>query len=547
MNLGLSTLTNQYFYKDNSMLSKKPRLSFYFNTALMLCLFHGSAIAGKTTQISVSSSVIPLSAKRFGNPSISADGRYVAFASLQFVINSMPDGTVGIFVRDNLTNKTERIPFKLNFSIGSNFVFSDNGRYLGFSEIPNDTLAVDAKSNYYIYDLQKHRKELIGDISGEKISSDGRFISFSGSKSISIYDRLTHQTKKIVLKGKSFPIFNLGLGGNGRYIVFASDAPMIKEDTNDTWDVFVYDLQTSKFERVSVSSDGKQGNGSDTAFSASMSANGRYVAFLSDSSNLVSGDTNKAMDLFVHDRLLHTTERVSVDSNGKQANKGVSFYFPFQISADGRYVGFASDSSNLVAGNTNKYGDIFIHDRMTHKTELVNVSSKGKQGNASARDFSLSADGRYIAFDSDAHNLLDSKDTDGELDIFLRDRLLDPTHHTDLKITATTKPATLKPNTQGTYHYTITNNGKDIVPDVSLIHLVSGGSAVSFKPSQGKCSPSAAETVCHLGKIAAGKKLTLDVTVKAQSKTLNQQVTVNGAPVDAALANNQISVVTPVK
>jgi Tol biopolymer transport system component len=535
------------FHKENIMLFKMSRLAFYCGAGL-LCLLNGNVFAGQTTQASVYSSVIPLSAKRFGNPSISADGRYVAFASLQFVMNTIPNGTVGIFVRDRLANKTEQIPFNLNSSVdGSNVVFSKNGRYLGFRETPNDTLVSDAKSNYYIYDLLKHKKEFIGDIYGEKISSDGRFISFTDNNGISIYDRLTRKTKNIALKGKEFPIFNLALSSDGRYVVFTSDASMVKEDTNETWDIFVYDLKTDKIERVSVSSDGRQVNGNDIALSANISANGRYVAFLSYSSSLVPKDTNNAMDIFVHDRLLRTTERVSVDSNGKQANKGVSFYFPFQISADGRYVSFASDSSNLVAGDTNKDEDIFIHDRMIHKTERVNISSKGTQGNTGSRELSLSADGRYIAFASDAYNLLNGKDTDGELDIFVRDRLLDTKHHADLTITPTTKPASLKVNTQGAYLYTITNNGKDAVPDVSLIHLVSGGSAVSFKPSQGKCSPSTVETVCHLGKLAAGKKLTLHVMVKAQSKAFSQQVTVSGAPVDIKPINNQISVTTPIK
>jgi archaellum component FlaF (FlaF/FlaG flagellin family) len=126
-------------------------------------------------------------------------------------------------------------------------------------------------------------------------------------------------------------------------------------DTNGTWDVFVHDRVTGQTTRVSVASDGTQGNGHSG--SPSISADGRYVAFSSSASNLVPGDTNGRGDVFVHDRLTGQTTRVSVASDGTQGN-GDSWW-P-SISADGRYVAFASEASNLVPGDTNGTWDVFV-------------------------------------------------------------------------------------------------------------------------------------------------------------------------------------------
>src|SRR5439155_1190150 len=147
------------------------------------------------------------------------------------------------------------------------------------------------------------------------------------------------------------------------------------------YDVFVHDRLTGTTERVSVDSAGTQGN-SDSV-DASISADGRFVAFYSSANNLVPGDTNGAEDVFVHDRLTGTTERVSVDSAGTQGN---SESFLPSISADGRFVAFYSDATNLVPGDTNGFEDVFVHDRLTGATERVSVASAGTQGNSDSVD-----------------------------------------------------------------------------------------------------------------------------------------------------------------
>ena len=207
------------------------------------------------------------------------------------------------------------------------------------------------------------------------------------------------------------------ISADGRYIAFESEADnLVAGDTNGYSDIFVRDHNTGITTRVSVSSSGGQGSNAST--SPSISGDGRYVAFVSRASNLVAGDTNGNSDIFVHDRNTGITTRVNVNSSGGQAI-GVS-YSP-SISADGRYVAFYSIASNLVSGDTNGQMDIFVHDRDTGITTCVSVDSGGVLGNGSSYDPFISADGRYVVFDSSASNLV-SGDTNGVSDIFVHDR-----------------------------------------------------------------------------------------------------------------------------
>jgi Tol biopolymer transport system component len=173
--------------------------------------------------------------------------------------------------------------------------------------------------------------------------------------------------------------------------------------------------------RVSVSSTGAQGNRDSGGFADGISADGRYVAFQSFANNLVAGDTNGAEDVFVRDRVTGTTMRVNVSSEGKQTHAFSSDLYP-TISADGRYVAFSSDANDLVAGDKNGTTDGFVRDRVTGKTTRVSVSSEGKQGNDYSYISAISADGRYVAFSSNANDLV-TGDTNGIDDVFVRDRV----------------------------------------------------------------------------------------------------------------------------
>jgi len=210
--------------------------------------------------------------------------------------------------------------------------------------------------------------------------------------------------------------FSPVISADGRSVTFASTATnLVPGDTNGIRDTFVHDLTTGQTVRVSVNSAGTQGN--DSSFSPSLSADGQLVAFASDASNLVAGDTNGAEDIFVHNLTTGQTARVSVDSAGIQGN-GASF-FPV-ISADGRSVTFASTATNLVPGDTNGTKDIFVHDLTTGQTVRVSVDSAGTQGNGASFFPVISADGQLVAFESLATNLVPG-DTNGGRDIFVRD------------------------------------------------------------------------------------------------------------------------------
>src|SRR5205814_1576225 len=159
-------------------------------------------------------------------------------------------------------------------------------------------------------------------------------------------------------------------------------------------DVFVRDRLTGTTERVSVSSAG--GAADRRGGTPAISADGRFVAFSSDATNLVGRDTNGAIDVFVHDRMTGMTERVSVDSTGAQANAASIEQFCAALSSDGRFVAFESDATNLVPGDTNGVADVFVRDRLTATTERVSVDSAGAQANDRSDFPAISADGSVV-------------------------------------------------------------------------------------------------------------------------------------------------------
>src|SRR5881409_2729990 len=249
------------------------------------------------------------------------------------------------------------------------------------------------------------------------------------------------------------------LSADGRFVAFDSAATdLVAGDTNHVSDVFVHDRQTGTTERVSVASGGAQGNGSSGligfAFPPALSADGRFIAFQSFATNLVAGDTNSATDVFVHDRQTGMTERVSVASDGTQANNVSSYP---ALSADGRFVAFESDATNLVAGDTNGATDVFVHDRQTGATERASVASDGNQGNGSSSGAALSADGRLVVFHGTASNLV-AGDANGAYDVFVHDRPVSTTttSTTTTTTTSTTTTSTTQPPTTSTSSTTTT-------------------------------------------------------------------------------------------
>ena len=176
--------------------------------------------------------------------------------------------------------------------------------------------------------------------------------------------------------------------------------------------VFVHNRLTGETTRVSRSSAGVEAN--NTVSRPAISADGRSVAFESLASNLVTGDTNGQQDVFVHDWTTGITTRVSVANEGTQGN--ASSERPV-LSADGRFVAFQSLATTLVADDTNGVQDAFVHDRVTNVTRRVSVSSAGAEGNMGGAEPSISADGRFVAFYTQSN--LVGGDTNNQLDVFV--------------------------------------------------------------------------------------------------------------------------------
>ena len=195
------------------------------------------------------------------------------------------------------------------------------------------------------------------------------------------------------------------VSSTGPYVAFACSASnMVASDTNGADDVFVRDIAAQTTERVSVSSDEVQANGrSRSRTQGSISADGRYVVFESDASNLVAGDTGM-VDIFVRDRTLGTTERVSVNASGGQASGSST---SAAISADGNFVAFLSDATDLVADaayggpDTNGKTDVFVRDLVNDMTYRVSLANDGAEANGNSGTVNFYDDGHYVSISDD--------------------------------------------------------------------------------------------------------------------------------------------------
>ena len=302
---------------------------------------------------------------------------------------------------------------------------SADARFVAFASFANTLVANDSDGmeNIFVRDLLTGQNERLV-VGGDDfaMSANGRYIAFGAGGGIFEYDRQLHTEERVDVSSTGEVANKLSLepaiNANGRYVAFISEATNLVPNSSPLYSgVFVHDRQTGITTRVSVSSSGVQGNG--LSFTRpSLSADGRYVAFGSDAPNLVANDTNgTAPDVFVRDRQLGQTELVSVNSAGVQGNGPSNSAV---ISADGSHVAFWSNATNLVANDTNFSPDIFVHDRGTGQTERASVASDGTEANGGSEKPAISADGRYVVFYSGASNLV-TGDSNGLLDIFWHD------------------------------------------------------------------------------------------------------------------------------
>jgi Tol biopolymer transport system component len=395
-------------------------------------------------------------------PIMSADGRYVAFDSpATNLVAGDTNAVSDIFVYDRQAAQLNRVSVSTSGAeangSSSNHAISGNGRYVAFTSQATNLVTGDTNNATDIFvrdtcagvptgctpttarvSVTASGAQANGASDAPAISADGRYIAFSssatnlvsgdtnGATDIFVRDTCAGVSTGCTPTTLRVSVTNSGAQANGasdepaitpdgRYVGFRSAATnLVTGDTNKAQDIFVRDRTASTTSLVSVSSSGAQQNAN--VFEFAMSADGNFVAFRSNATNLVTGDTNGAQDVFVRDRAHSVTQRVSVGTGGAQSN-GDSF--EATISGDGRYVGFRSNATNLVSGDTNGKQDIFIYDRTAGVTVRESISSTGTQANSDSFDVTLSSDGHFVAFRSSATNLV-SDDTNGNPDVFVR-------------------------------------------------------------------------------------------------------------------------------
>lgn len=358
-------------------------------------IFLHDRITGETTRISVASDGAE-SNGRSDFPMVSGDGRYIVFNSeaTNLVANDT-NGYEDVFVHDRDTGTTSLVSVALNGASGNHISswagISDDGRYVSFRSLATNLVPGDSPiPDIYVRDLLK------GTTTRVSVSSDGT---------------AANQPSEVG-----------AISADGRFISFQSMATnLVPGDSNNANDIFVHDRTTGVTTLVSKATDGTQGDG--PSWVAAISGDGQRVVFDSIATNLVAGDTNLRKDVFVHDRSTGITTRVSVRSNGVQGN---AESLDPTISADRRFVGFSSDASNLVIGDTNADRDIFLHALDTGETTRVSVTSEGVQVTGYSYGTSLSNSGRTVAFLSHAGDVVPG-DTNGVMDSFIHQTAGSPT------------------------------------------------------------------------------------------------------------------------
>jgi Tol biopolymer transport system component len=444
-----------------SRTARAPRVGGLLALLIAVAAFAGAATAapGVTELVSVRSNGRQGNdiSGRFSPPAVSADGRVVAFDSVATnLVGGDTNGVDDIFVRDRSSGRTERVSVdsRGRQANGGSFfpAVSGDGRLVAFQSVATNLVAGDTNGvqDVFVHDrltgvttrasVASHSgRQADGASNNAAISADGRFVAFvsgasnlvpRGVPGVYVRDLLRGTTELVSVSSAGVPANGFtaspNISADGRFVTFASFASnLVPGDTNGTFDVFVHDRQGGTTVRASVDSAGVEGNGS--SLNPSISADGRLVAFASDATNLVPGDTNDRRDAFVHDLLTGATERVSVDSAGNQANnqsigpgiRGGPTFGP-KISGDGRFVVFDSIATNLVPGDTNTCAlrsiysflvpgqcpDVFVHDRQAGTTVRVSVDSAGAQSNGPSTDPAINTDGSVVAFFSAATNLV---------------------------------------------------------------------------------------------------------------------------------------------
>jgi Tol biopolymer transport system component len=369
-----------------------------------------------------------------------------AFVAVTTVV-SLTVGTWGVPASAALRATTIRVSESPAGGPPGNFsnepAISANGRYVAFTSAASDLVRRDTNDTWdvFVRDLRKGvvsrvslsdtGRQLDGASYQPTISGDGRYIAFvsfatnvivgdpNPTGNIFLHDRRAGTTVRIPPPGEGAPYAPYAdkpsISSDGGVIAFTSLNPILPGDTNDTSDVFVWRRDTARIEQVSVSGQGQGGDAE--SYDPAVSADGRYVAFASSAGNLVTGGAAGQWEIYLRDLRTRTTTMVSLSSSGAPADGESNVG---GVSAGGRYVLFTSTGSNLVPGDTNDVADVFLRDRRSGTTSRVSVSRTGQQLTMGSASAALSATGRYAAFVSPDPSIV-AGDTNELSDVFMRD------------------------------------------------------------------------------------------------------------------------------
>ena len=428
---------------------QRPRLHLWIAITALLLL--GSAATAQIERISVADEG---SQANLGSAqaAISQDGSVIAFHSnADNLIAGDTNGWGDVFVRDLVAGTTEIASLRPDGGETQSYSrrpsLSDDGRLVAFQARNGFRTTVTGLTDW----TDGTTIHLVLETSGGNpanartprlepaLSGDGRFLAFQTLSSLNdawpvslrpIADDLntTHDVFVFHLDTEPTPalerVSRLSSGAeldadsrspvfnrDGRFVAFMTYSDLLVDDANEHPDIVVKDRQSGVLEVISVTVGSSTGNGG--SFNPRLSSDANLVVFRSEASDLVANDTNGRWDIFVRDRSAGITSRISVASDGSQANHNS---MEASVSADGRYVAFRSLASNLVADDSNNCADIFVHDRDTGQTAIVSRPSGGQADGHSANP-ALSGNGQWIVFESDATNLV-AGDTNQVRDIF---------------------------------------------------------------------------------------------------------------------------------
>lgn len=383
------------------------------------------------------------------SPALTADGRYLAFVSSSSnLVAGITNNSLDVYVRDLQTGVTTwagtnaaAIMLGVTNAAGKplyayNPVLSADGRFMAFK-------AAGAANLILRHDLQTGVTDLVAtgaiastigsaDSSGPEITPDGSFVAFTAQTNATDPGQVFRWDAQSGASTLVSSSLNGGAGTNsfadtpaisadGRFVAFLSDAPdLVANATNGTIQVFIRDLVTGTTRLVSADTAGGT-SGEASGAIPTISADGRLVAFDGFDGGYVPNDGNVAFDVFVRDTVADTTELVSPADSSllSRTGNGISSLYPNAVSANGRFVVFTSLANDLVTHDTNGTADVFVHDRQTGTNQLASVNTDGGGANLPSNLPAISADGHHVVFASSATNLVPA-DENGQADIFVR-------------------------------------------------------------------------------------------------------------------------------